>query len=232
MGPGAIVGLSAFIDEQVRKRRIIHFTGPRDANVARYLTRIGLAKLLEEFDISHSLPNINMNAAIDEKTIVGLRRFSETDDVAGVLAILNYQAVPQESQRVVSRALGEAGCNVPDHAQVSHGYIAAQVAQNGSALGFAVGDSGVGVYRPFMTQGATSERHALKLALTGHSRTGDPDRGTGLKGIVEALSKPRSSGMLLSGSSSFSIRSDGLHPWKHQTNFHGTIIEGSLPIDS
>lgn len=232
VGPGFLVGLSAFIDKAISDNRRVLFAKPDSHEVSTYLSRAGLPDLLDSMNIEHSLPAIKKNASLDEKSIIGVTRFSTEDDVAGILRMIDYQNIPQGIARVVSKAIAETGCNVPEHSQVQYGYLAAQVTDSGSALKFAVADRGVGIYATLARQGAKDEKQALRLALTGHSETGDPNRGRGLKGIREGLAMRGGSGVLLSGSNSLAIRADGLHPWEHKTPFSGTIFEGALTIPS
>ncbi|MCT9625967.1 hypothetical protein HWD94_12650 [Pseudarthrobacter equi] len=226
-----MASLAAFVDAKASAGMPIRFVPPASRDVRYYLSRMGMDKVFDSAGVAHQLPSVNANLALSERALVEVRAFSSEDDVAGLVSIVNYQSVAAPLQRSVSQALLEAGCNVPEHARVSRGFMAAQVLNSGSKLRLAVADAGVGVYSTLVKAGATTEKHALMMAVTGTSEFVDEDRGRGLTSIHESIKLHGGRGALISGHSLVHLSPHGLHPWTGNAGFYaGTILDVVLPI--
>lgn len=231
VGPGMMSSLAAFVDYQHRAGKELKFTPPLNRDVANYLSRMGLPEILESYEVDHGLPNVRANMSLSNKTLVEVTRFSSEDEVADLVGLINYRKVNEELQRVVSRALAEAGCNVPEHAKVKHGFAAAQVTDRGRTLRFAVADCGVGIFHTLRSKNVTTEPEALRLAIEGTSETGIRHRGRGLSGIKSALAEHGGGGALISGNSMITM--EGKRIKSHEglrANFPGTILDGRLAL--
>lgn len=231
VGPGMMASLACFLDANHKLGRTIDFRRPENNDVGIYLSRMGMSNWLDAFGAEDALPAVRSDLSLNERALVEVSRFSTDEDVAGLVKMIHYQNVAPELRRVVSRGLVEAGCNVAEHARVSHGFIAAQVTDKGRSLSFAVADYGVGVFETLKPVGASSERHALRMAFEGCSSTGDPDRGVGLPDIRKGLGDFNGTGALISGSTLATVRGKGLHFWSApKRSYPGTILDGKLPL--
>ena len=65
----------------------------------------------------------------------------------------------------------EVGENIAVHSQ-TYGFVAAQLFPSRAVIRFAVADAGVSLLNTLRGSGATSDKHALSLALAGKSRLG------------------------------------------------------------
>lgn len=230
VGPATLAGLAAFVDRQARIGREIRFLRPNDAAVCNYLSRMGLPRVLDLLNVDHLLPSVNNDESLNEVVLVELNQFTSSEEVAQLVEIVHNNDLPDNLKSVVCRALLETGNNVPDHARVQYGYMAAQVTKG--ALNIAVADSGVGLLETLTGQGARSERQALTMAVSGSSESTASSAGRGLSSTREALKTHHGTGMLLSGSASLTI--SGLHDttWSHRSSFEGTVFSAQLPLGS
>jgi signal transduction histidine kinase len=224
-----MASLAAFVDSRSAAGIPVKFIPPEDRDVRYYLSRMGMGKVLDASGVSHELPSVNANLALSQRALVEVEAFSSEDDVAALVSIVNYQSVAAELQRAVSRALLEAGCNVPEHARVHRGFMAAQVINN--QLRLSVADAGVGILSTLQDSGATNEKQALLLAVTGTSEFDGEDRGRGLKSIHESIGAHGGRGALISGQSIVSMSPNRLFAWTGNSgSYAGTILDVVLPI--
>jgi hypothetical protein len=226
-----MASLAAFVDAKTRAGVPVKFVPPSNRDVRYYLSRMGMASFLETAGIAHGLPVVNSNMALTERALVEVRAFSSDAEVESLIAIVNYQSVADDLQRSVSRALLEAGCNVPEHARVNCGFMAAQVLNSGRMLRLAVADAGVGVFTTLKGAGAETEKEALMMAATGTSETGLEEKGRGLTSIHESIKRHGGRGALISGQSLVRMNPNNLQAWTGNAgSYQGTILDVVLPI--
>lgn len=226
-----MASLAAFVDAKTSAGLHVTFTPPANRDVRYYLARMGMSAFLDSVGVEHALPAVNANMALTERALVEVQSFSSEEDVAALVSIVSYQSIAKDLQRSVSQALLEAGCNVPEHARVACGYMAAQVLNGGTILRLAVADAGVGIFSTLRGAGAQTEKEALMMAVTGTSETGLEERGRGLTSIHESIKRHGGRGSLISGQSLIHMNPKNLHPWTGNSGAYvGTILDVLLPI--
>lgn len=232
VGPATLVGLAAFLDRETRNGRSAVVVKPEDLGLARYLSRMGVGRLLDEMEIDHDFPDVRADASLNGTSLVELRRFRDEGEVAQMIEILTHRDLPNELRDVMCTLLSEMGNNVPQHAQVQHGFIAAQVVNYGTILRLAVADTGVGMLATLRPK-ATTDRDALRLALSGTSEYPDPGRGRGIPAMRSAVGEYGGQAVLLSGQSMVRVTPRGDAYWTYpDSSYPGTVFDAELPLDN
>ncbi len=191
--PAGLVTIAALADRARREGMIVEFTSPNNESVKNYLSRMKLGDILDELGIDHGLPTVRPKPLAED--LLELRKFSSEFD-GGELAALVYDKVdgldvdPQVPV-TLQEGLAELAGNVTLHAEVAHGYAAAQTFPNGGSpqIMFAVADGGRGVSTSLKAGGLAIEtdESALRLAVEpGVSGTGEKGRGNGLPDVVSS----------------------------------------------
>ncbi|MCC3265896.1 hypothetical protein [Arthrobacter gengyunqii] len=186
--------------------------------------------MLSALDVDHALTPVNADPSLNEIALVELSQFSSSGDIDSLVSIVFNNEIPAELKSVICRALIETGNNVPEHARVEHGYMAAQVNPSVGTLRIAVADSGVGLLTTLAPRGATSDREALQMAISGTSEKDSLGAGRGLSGTSQALKAHRGVGMLLSGTTSMTMTQARDAPWQHREGFQGTVFGAQLAL--
>jgi hypothetical protein len=231
VGPATLVSLAAFLDRQsISEGRDVKVIAPEDEDLSRYISRMGFARLLDEMGIGHNFGTVRANSDLNAKSLVEVSRFSSVGEVEELISILTYRDVPTTLRDIMCEMLSEMAINVPQHARVKHGFMAAQVVDKGRTLKLSVADSGVGLFATLRPQGAESGRHAIRMALEGATETRRAGGGRGVKSMAAAIAEARGRAFLLSGEDMMTITSTGTAPWLHLRSFPGTIFDASLPI--
>jgi anti-sigma regulatory factor (Ser/Thr protein kinase) len=231
VGPANLVSLASFLDQQKNVvGRDVRVIAPRDADLARYISRMGFLRLLDELGIEHDFPSVRADSALNATALVEVSRFSSVPDVEQLIEILSYRDLPDELREVMCDVVSEMALNVPQHAQVNHGFVAAQVVDNGRTLKMSVADGGVGMLATLRSSGASSEREALLLALQGVSESHRESGGRGIRSVANAIEEHGGRAHLLSGAAMVTIRASGRFPWIYRTGFQGTVFDASLPL--
>jgi hypothetical protein len=231
VGPATLVALAAFLERQLTlEGRDVKVLAPTDENLSRYISRMGFGRLLNEMGVSHNFGSVRANRDLNAKSLVEVSRFSKVSDVEELIEILTYRELPPPLLDVMCEVLSEMGNNVPQHARVRHGYMAAQVTENGTALKLSVADGGVGILATLSEQGAQSGRQAIQLALAGVSETKRAGGGRGIRSMAESIKGSRGRAFLLSGQDMMTVTTTGHSPWLHQLGFPGTVFDAALPL--
>jgi len=232
VGPSMMVAFMAFIDAQARAGRKIEMIGPLAQSPANYLSRMGFRDLLGDLGIAHGLPQVRSDASLESTALVSVSRFAGQDEAAAMVEMIDYHALPAPLGDVLCRALLETANNVPEHAQVECGYMAAQVVDKGRTLRVSVADAGVGLLATLAKTGAGSDIEAVRMAVAGTSETGDPARGRGLSSVRSALKENNGVGFLLSGQSILTMKPDQDSPWSYNIGYPGTVFDARIEVPS
>lgn len=229
--PATLVSLAAFLDrELLREGRNVKVVAPSDEDLSRYISRMGFARLLDDMGIGHNFGSVRANTDLNAKSLVEVSRFSKVSEVEELIAILTYRDLPPALRDVMCEMLSEMAINVPQHARVEHGFLAAQVMDRGHTLKLSVADSGVGLFATLQPHGAESGRHAIQMALEGATESQRIGGGRGIRSMAEAVAASRGRAFLLSGQDMVTITSTGRAPWLHRHAYPGTVFDASLPI--
>lgn len=230
VGPASIVALAAHAHRLVAKGYQPRFIPPINADLARYITRIGLKRTMSDLGISCDLPTVTPNNEINQKNLVELAHFSCERDVSKLIEILTYRKLDPDVLRPLAVSLSEMGNNVANHAEVDCGYMAAQVTSNGELLRFAVADSGVGILATLRSKGAESHKNAINMALQGISQTGRVGRGQGFRNMKAAIASVGGIAHLLSGDTRAAIHPEHTAFWQYGQIVSGTIFDAQIPL--
>jgi hypothetical protein len=227
LDPLHLVGVAASAHLAARQGSRLRLTG-LGAEQAGYAARMHLGQLLDRFGAEHELP------VVRERDLRGrlleLCELRTREDVR-VLTELVFDRVAAEDAEVAHAlhlALAEVGGNVCDHSQTI-GFMAAQTIPELGVLRFAVADSGVGLFSTLARRGATDDRSALGMALSGTSRSTEPGHGTGLPTTVAIVSSLGGQILLASGTAATTATARGRLHRQLDAGFAGTIFEGSVP---
>ena len=227
--PGGLVAVAALVDEQLSLGRDMYVLGPVNGNVASYLSRMRLGRLLDEMGADHDLAPVNEHAV--ERSLLELTRFTGEDGV-DALAEIPFDTLEADHPVVASalyEAICEIGCNVPQHSGKSHGFMAAQTTWHGQEIRFAVADSGVGIAATLADVGIHAEATALDSVLNeGISRTGDPARGRGIPRTRELLTGLGGNLFLASGAVQRTAFSHAVRGRPLTQPVPGTVLQGTI----
>lgn len=227
LDPVHLVGVAALAHRAARAGRRLRVTG-LDGDQAGYAARMRLGQLIESFGGEHELPVVR---ELDRQD--SLLEVTELRTSAGVRALAGLvhdrvAGADPEVARALWHGLAEIGDNVCEHAR-SLGFMAAQTIHEHGVLRFAVADSGVGLLGTLADRGATDDRTALNLALSGASRLHKPGHGTGLPSTVAVVSDLDGEVLLASGHIATTATARGRRHLRLWAGFDGTIFEGSVP---
>jgi hypothetical protein len=186
-----------------------------------------LGEVVSSLGGTHDLPAVTASRRVEHLVEVAWLRTSV--DVDALAAMVHSRVVELDADlaHALHQGVAEIGQNVCDHAQ-SVGFVAAQTIPRRGELRFAVADPGVGLWATLRPRGASSDGHAIDLALHGVSRLGGGGRGTGLPSTVRAVTHLGGYLYLASGVSATMLTrqrrttSDG-------PPFAGTLVEGRVP---
>jgi hypothetical protein len=227
LDPLHLVGIAAEAHLAQRAGSRLRLVGVR-ADQANYAARMRLGRIIEQFGGEHELPQVVERDLHD--SLLELRLLRNSADVEQ-LTTLVYQRVADtdpQAAHALHVALAEVGDNVCQHAQ-SIGFIAAQTIAEHGVLRFAVADAGVGLHATLSGLGATDDRDALQLALSGRRRLAEPGRGYGLPRTVEIITHLQGEMLLASGMAARKIEPRRSFERQLDLPFPGTIFEGAVP---
>jgi len=233
-----LVGVTCHITEAVADGRAVKVLTPEHEGVARYLSRMHLPALLEEYDVAVDWPFPWVGERDQQDSLIELENFSDaggSDRLAEFLwhRLMEGGADPQVVDDVFNAA-GELCNNVVEHAQsASGGWVAAQryqADQPSEYLVLAVGDVGIGISRSLSRRyGWMDDEKAVAKALELYvSSVDDLGRGQGLTWIAEALAGLRGSVWVRSGAAARRVtkyRSRG----EQVSHLQGTIVAARVP---
>lgn len=224
--PVGLVMLAALAERQVRQGGAVKLLAPTNPDVARYLSRMHLGIVLDALGQEHDLPSVN---ARDTGELVELRRFSGTHEPDQLGKMLFDKT---ESNKRVARALhqsiAELGVNVPEHADLEYGYVAAQTTYGGTMVRFAVGDGGRGVAAGF--DPAPTDTEALRDVLQGKSRMNEAGRGRGLAKAQKLVLELGGSLHMISGGAYRTHYPKRQTQGKSPNRYPGTLLQGTFGI--
>lgn len=226
LDPVHLVGVAAAAHLAARQGSRLRLTGLAP-DPAIYAARMHLGQVIERFGGKHQLPSVRERDRHD--SLLEIRPLRSRDDVRQLTELV-YNRVESEDAEVAHAlhlALAEVGSNVCDHSQTI-GFMAAQTIAEHGVLRFAVADSGVGLLGTLAGRGASDDRSALNMALSGTSRTPSPGHGNGLPSTVDIVSSLQGEVLLASGFAATAATARGRRHHQLAAPFHGTIFEGSV----
>jgi hypothetical protein len=229
--PIGLTVMSAFTEEQLRTDQRVVVRPPDDANVARYLARMGLDETLASLGAEIFLPSVRAREL--GNVLLETTRFSGHRGAGALAQMVHALIEPHDADaaNALHNGLCEAGINVVDHSRRHGGFLAAQITHHGRRLSFAVSDSGIGLMRSLEKKGATSDAAALHLAVRpGVSEHDDPGRGVGLSDMVRELSRLGGHLHLTSGRSSLVVSERGEDGRLTPQVVTGTHLQGVIPL--
>ena len=228
--PAALVGLVCFASFHREWGRAVRLRAPYNLDVANYLARTRLGRVLEELGVQHDLPTVREHVAASLWELQSFSRASEVYDFAE-----HIHGEVSRTSRVgadeLFECLCEAGENVGQHSGQSRGYLTAQRYKNGRLV-FAVGDAGLGFLHGLRGRGASTDAEALQLALEpGVSSVDDRGRGYGLHEMARSLSSLGGTLSILSGRNSVRSSAGRVRTSPdRQGSWQGAVVSGTFPI--
>jgi hypothetical protein len=232
--PAGLVTIAAHAERVKAQGHQIKLLAPADPNRARYLSRMGIREVMEELGVEHDLPPVRRHAEA-ERSLVELSRFQGTSGAEAIAEMVFDRLYRNDlvAAKAMHKAICELGTNVPEHAGVDGGFLAAQVTHNGSQIRFAVADSGAGLRSHMNQVGARTDHEALRLALTKRvTTTGSVHRGKGLARVLELVKANRGYLHVSSGRAGVTLFDGWDQPKDYAERLRGTMIQGMVKCDS
>ena len=227
--PIGLVAVAAFVEGQVRRGRRVRLRAPRRPELARYLSRMRLGRVLDAVRAEHDLPAVS---EWDTGTrLVELRRFTgarEPDELARML-LERTREVPAVAS-ALHQCVAEIGGNVPEHSGQPWGYVAVQTTFRDTVVQFAVGDAGRGVAAGFAPRRRLTDEQGVELALErGVSRTGLVGHGRGLQKARRLVTGMRGNVHMVSGTAHRTTFAGSTSYGSATHGYPGTLLQGSFP---
>jgi hypothetical protein len=230
--PGAIVGLATIAQHNIQAGRPVRLIRPDNDNVANYLSRVRLGRVMDELGVTHDLTPVREHHLGD--SLLELTRFADARDIERLLQVVWRTASDTHPQLAegLFRSLGEAANNVTQHARTPHGFMVAQAVPGNGRLFFAVGDAGVGFLPTLERFGISDDLAAIQLATQGgySAVTDDPARGYGLRTATDALVRLGGSMHVLSGQAMRYEAASATRHARSPTSLPGALVQGILPL--
>lgn len=228
--PVGLVAIAAFAEGQVRRGRRVVLRAPRRPELARYLSRMRLGRVLDDVRAEHDLPPVSEWDT--GRRLVELRRFTgtaEPDELAHML-LERTRDVPAVAD-ALHQCVAEIGGNVPEHSGQPWGYVAAQTTFRDSVVQFAVGDAGRGVAAGFAPERQLTDEEAVELTLErGVSRTGLVGHGRGLQKARRLVTGMRGNVHMVSGTAHRTTFLGATSYGSATYGYPGTLLQGSFPL--
>lgn len=166
--PAGLVLIASTVEAAREAGRAVHVHRPHNEDQQRYLSRMGLADVLDQMGVDADLPSVIRRNTRGPNDLLELRRFDE-EDRADKLAALLFELVEQDDPNLAPSlhdAVAEMAGNAATHSTKGHGFLAAQTTHGGEKVHFAVADSGVGVWQNLGAFGLENEGAALNAVLS------------------------------------------------------------------
>ena len=173
--PLGLVGIATLAQSQRQAGRDVTLDGPKDSNVAAYLSRMRLNDVLDYLGVGQDLPEVKGRA---RNTLLELQVFEGERQLERLAELIFDEFAPANRDLAdnLYASVVELGTNVPQHSGLPSGFIAVQLYEDHAI--FAIGDAGMGFLGTLPA--AYSELMAVEWALRGKSSTGQIGRGLGL----------------------------------------------------
>jgi hypothetical protein len=230
--PSGLVVLAFLVDMAGTREWPVSFTPPRMWDPKVYLSRMGLADLLDDAGCSTSLPVVQHHAP--DSRFVELQRFDASQPAEDIVDLIETRLSDWGDgylQTTLYDTMFELGLNVEEHAD-EPGFVAAQCYQNRRVC-VAVGDFGIGIEASLADAGHEFDTpaEAIIKAATTRLSAKDINGGAGLPMVVRTFTE-RHPGRLtvVSGGVAVMFRPRGdprISELDHATP--GTFLFGTLP---
>ncbi|MCD4525245.1 hypothetical protein [Nocardioides sp. cx-173] len=227
--PAGLVAIATFVESQWQIGRTPQLIGPADTRRGRYLSRMHLGTLIEDFDGIHDLPSINEWSR--EGYLLELQRFDGKDAPPALATLVEERLRGTRSAEAIHKGICEIGANVPDHSGREHGYIAAITTHGGTRVSFAIGDAGVGLVEPLAGRGYERAGDVMRdlFEAGGLSRIDEAGRGRGVYRTKEVVTREGGTIHMASGRDAVRVNQFGLYPASSRIPMPGTILQGAMP---
>lgn len=229
--PGLLVGVAAQA-QRVRAGGVtLRVEAPRDRDCADYAARMRLGLVLERLGVAHDLPTVTENDLSDR--LIELTPFADASEIAPLAELVHAKTAPRDldAANTIFQSLSELASNVADHAQAP-GFALAQTMRTRDELRFAVADSGVGLLGSLAARGAVDSADAILRALGGVSRLDEPERGNGLRRIVQTIVGLAGEASLASGDAWHTAEGPSVRRGAAEPAYRGVIFEARIPISA
>ena len=189
----ALVALACHIHETASRHVPVRFLPPRNANVGRYLTRMGLGTVLTEVgaQIDGRMQSVFRRRNLGDRLVELQAYATELEMYALCQVVQNTVAagLDRNQQLAIWWTTGEAGGNALEHSLTAHGpFMAAQHYRKTHELVIGIGDTGQGLRSALHRHAPPTDSAAIDLAVTpGVSGTDDPARGRGLEYFIDGV---------------------------------------------
>lgn len=234
--PVGLVAVASFAEGEARRGRRVLLRSPRRPELARYLSRMRLGRVLDALliapglHVEHDLPPVHEWDTASR--LVELRRFTgtaEPDELARML-LERTSSLPEVAD-ALHQCVAELGSNVPEHSGQAWGYVAAQTTFRDTVVQFAVGDAGRGVAAGFAPRLVLTDEQAVQLTLEqGVSRTGLVGHGRGLQKARRLVTALRGHVHMVSGTAHRTTSSGSTSYGSATSAYRGTLLQGSFPL--
>jgi hypothetical protein len=234
--PYGLVSLARLAAHNIAVAGECTIKGPEDWQIANYLARMKFDTVTRNLNCGWTTDLDAVKARDRSDVLVELRPFYDSAQVEELCSLVWHRlepvATPQTLDAIYT-GLGEIGDNVRQHSGARHGFVAAQVYDQGhpwERVEFAIADAGVGIRAALARHSPRSDAHAIDLAVTAMvSGIDDPGRGQGLSTTKELTLGLRGRLDICTGTARKSFFSNGNAATATMASMRGTTVFVSVP---
>lgn len=230
--PAGLTTIAAFAQKATDRDRPVFVERPANLDVANYLARARLGRVLDRMEADHNLPGVREHEV--GLSLLPLARFRGAGGIVRladhVHEILHGQS--EKAAEILHMSLCAMGENVAEHSGQKRGFVAAQITHHGTQLRFSVADPGHGFRKALSRYEPRSDAQALRLAVRpGVSGIEAEGRGYGLSELLRAVREMGGTLRLRSGRGAYR---DGAMATRFIQAFDRrlpvSVLEGHVPI--
>ncbi|MEM7095090.1 MAG: hypothetical protein AAF567_18975 [Actinomycetota bacterium] len=236
--PGLVVAVGALVDEAVRHRAEVKFVPPASSAPARYLERMDFGEFLDQCAVEHDLPEVVHHAWASKERLCELTRFDNEQSARRIPELIfnkteDNDAIRADLSENIYGAVWELLSNVFSHADIGHGFMAAQTYPG--RLEICVSDRGRGILASFRDRGGAyqPDTHADAILYAVQERTTslNTERGIGLSNLIRDIGRAAGAVQIISGNAAVNFR-DGMPKRTLDVSFdgRGTTVSIKIPI--
>lgn len=230
--PAGLTTIAAFAQKAADRNRAVSVYRPENLDVANYLARARLGRVLDRLEAEHDLPEVREHEV--GLSLLPLARFRGASGIVRLADHVHEIVHPQSAKaaELLHMSLSAMGENVGEHSGQQRGFAAAQITHRGTQLRFSVADPGHGFRKALSRYEPKSDAQALRLAVRpGVSGLEADGRGYGLSELLRAIREMGGTLWLRSGRGAYR---DGAMSSRRTQAFERrlpvSVIEGHVPI--